>query len=207
MAVQKKKKTVSFSINETLRRVTFDDEESAATPGSCSKLHDYNPWLTEGEVASMKKRAKNLAALHYLKTRPGEKAPSIKTGIVYNCHPAHYEIIGESLRGMEHITDTFKAHSRKRLRSGVISLIEERQKEQNTSSGNRLLACKYEECTNEAMAYSIQIADEDAQLAAAILEEDLKQEDGDAFSKSSQRNHCSITDVADYPMSSTPVAA
>ena len=57
------------------------------------------------------------------------------------------------------------------------------------------------------MAYSIQIADEDARVAAAILEEDLKQEDGDAVSKSSQRNHCSITDVADYLMSSTPVAA
>ena len=40
MAVQKKKKTVSFSINE--RRVTFGDEDdvgSAATPGISNKLY------------------------------------------------------------------------------------------------------------------------------------------------------------------------
>eukprot|EP00985_Skeletonema_marinoi_P004354 scaffold1903_cov126-Skeletonema_marinoi.AAC.6 len=61
------------------------------------------PWHTAEELSSMKKRAQNLSILHYIKTRPGKpKAPSNRSGIVYNCNPAHYEIIGEALRGMEH---------------------------------------------------------------------------------------------------------
>ena len=151
----------------------------------------------------MKKRAKSLAALHHLKTRPGQKAPSMHSGIVYNCHPARYEIIGESLRGMEHITD--EAHGRNRLRSGVISLIREHQDQQNPFKDYEL-ACKYLEYSEEAMAYARQIAEEDARAAFDIMEEDLKQDDDDQFSMLSP---CGITTLPDIPprLSSSPAAA
>ena len=150
----------------------------------------------------MKKRAKNLAALHYLKTRPGQKAPSIHSGIVYNCHPAQYEIIGESLRGMEHITDSSKAHSRNRLRSGTISLIREHQYQKNAFRDYEL-AYKYVEYSEEAMAYSIQIAEEDARMA-----ENMHQDDDDAFSMLSESSLCTITDLPEISrLSSSPAAA
>mmetsp|Transcript_29938 Transcript_29938/g.51126 ORF Transcript_29938/g.51126 Transcript_29938/m.51126 type:complete len:222 (+) Transcript_29938:120-785(+) len=200
-----KKKTVSFSDDAKLRRVFTND----------SNLHADSSWLTDDEVFSMNKRAKNLATLHYLKTRPGQKAPSKHSGIVYNCHPAHYEIIGESLRGMEHITDISKTQSRKRLRSGVNSLMEEHQNQDNTCGGSKL-ACKFIECTKEAMAYSIQMAEEDARTAAAILTEDLKQHD-DVVSISSESSAaamsspCPCSSITDFPrisrMSSSPAAA
>jgi len=82
--------------------------------------------------------------LHYIKTRPGKpKAPSNRSGIVYNCHPAHYEIMGESLRGMEHYTDISQACRRERLRSDAIKLV----------------ACMYRETAKEKMfVYSRKIA-------------------------------------------------
>jgi len=200
-----KKKTVSFSDDAKLRRVFAND----------SNLRAVSSWLTDDEVFSMNKRAKNLATLHYLKTRPGQKAPSKHSGIVYNCHPAHYEIIGESLRGMEHITDISKTQSRKRLRSGVNSLMEEHQNQDNTCGGSKL-ACKFIECTKEAMAYSIQMAEEDARTAAAILTEDLKQYD-DVVSISSESSAaamsspCPCSSITDFPrisrMSPSPAAA
>ena len=122
----------------------------------------------------MKKRAKNLSILHYIKTRPGKPTPSNRSSIVYNCHPAHYEIIGESLRGMEYHTDTSKARKRELLRSNAISLVEERQNLHKTNRSK--LACMYRESTKEAMVYSRKIAEEDANAAAAILAEDLKQD-------------------------------
>lgn len=171
--VTAKKKTVSFSSNAKLRTV-FNDENQQT----------YFPWLTDDEVSSMKKRARKLSKLHYIKTRPGQpKAPSDRSGIVYNCHPALYEIIGESLRGMEHLTCTSKARSRERLRSGAISFVEDYQNQDNTTRVK--LVCKYIESTKEAMAYSIQMAEEDARAAAAILTEDLKQYDDVASPPSS----------------------
>ncbi len=189
----KQKRTVSFSNEVRLRRTTIDDD---------SLQEAYSPWFSHEEIESMKKRAKNLAALHHLKTRPGQKAPSIHSGIVYNCHPARYEIIGESLRGMEHITD--ETHGRNQLRSGVISLIREHQNQQNPFRDYEL-ACKYLEYSEIAMAYARQIAEEDARTAFAILAEDLKQDDDDQISMLSP---CGISDLPDIKrLSSTPAAA
>ena len=85
-SIAKMKKTVKFSPNAKLR--------SFAASGN--DLQAQSSWFTAEELSSMKKRAKNLSILHYIKTRPGQpNAPSNRSGIVYNCHPAHYEIIGE----------------------------------------------------------------------------------------------------------------
>ena len=74
---------------------------------------------------------------------------------------------------MEYFTDIIKGRSRERLRSDVISLVEEHQ---NLNKTNRSkLACMYRECAKEALSCSMKNAEEDANIAAAILAEDLKQ--------------------------------
>lgn len=170
---EEKKKTVSFSSAATLRRVSDDRPQTDSS------------WLTGDEVSSMKKRAKNLSKFHYFKTRPGRaKAPTAdRSGIVYNCHPAHYEIIGESLRGMEHVTDVSHARRRERVRSDAISIVKEHQNQdrqgaskESSEATSSKLAFKYRESTKEAMAYSRKIAEEDAKAAANILAEDLKED-------------------------------
>jgi hypothetical protein len=156
------KKAVTFSSTNKLRRF-FND----------NNLQVYSSWHTDDELSSMKKRAKKLSMFHCAKTHPGQaKAPSKRSGIVYNCHPAHYEIIEESLRGMEHHTDISKARRQESLRSDAISLVVE-----NQDTSRSKLACIYRESAKEAMSYSREIAEEDAKVAAAILAEDLKQDD------------------------------
>ena len=155
---------------------------SAVLPGY--DLQAHTSWLTADELSSMKKRAKELSMLHYIKTRPGNHTPSKRIGIVYNCHPAHYEIIGESLRGMEHYTEGIsKARRRERLQSDAINIA---VKHQNLYKTNRSkLACMYRESAKEALVYSREKAEEDANVAAAILAEDLKQDfDGDGVASS-----------------------
>ena len=157
------KKTVTFSSKVKLRSFFASGHNI---------LEGYSSWLTSDELSSMKKRAKNLSMIHQIKTRPGKPTPSDRSGIVYNCHPAHYEIIGESLRGMEHHTDISKARRRERLRSDAISLVEEHHNLQESSRSK--LACMYKESSKEALVYSRQVANEDASIAAAILADDLK---------------------------------
>eukprot|EP00984_Skeletonema_dohrnii_P018249 scaffold8483_cov78-Skeletonema_dohrnii-CCMP3373.AAC.1 len=102
-----KKKTITFSSRVKVRSFANGHD-----------MQGYSSWLTSDKLSSIRKRAKKLSMIHYIKTRPGQpKAPSNRSGIVYNCHPAHYEIIGESLRGMEHYTDISKARRREQLRS------------------------------------------------------------------------------------------
>ena len=164
----KKKKTVTFSSKVKLRSF-------ASSPNNTL---GYFSWLTADEISSIKKRARTLSMIHQIKTRPGKPAPPKRSGIVYNCHPAHYEIIGESLRGMEHHTDTSKARGRERLRSDVVRLVEEHQDLQEIENRSKL-ACMYKERTKEALVSSRKVAEEDARIAAAILAEDLKH-DADA---------------------------
>ena len=159
----KKKKTVTFSSKVKLRSFASDPNNTQG----------YSSWLTADEISSMKKRARTLSMIHQIKTRPGKPAPPKRSGIVYNCHPAHYEIIGESLRGMEHHTDISKARGRERLRSDVIRLVDEHQNLQEIENRSKL-ACMYRERTKEALVSSRKVAEEDARIAAAILAEDLK---------------------------------
>ena len=161
-------------ITQEKKTVTFSSKVKTALTNNSNDLLAQSSWLTADELTSMKKRAKNLSILHYLKTRSGEPTkPSNRSGIVYNCHPVHYEIIGESLRGMEYLTDIPKGRSRERLRSDVISLVEEQQNLDKTNRSK--LACMYRESSKEALLYSRKNAEEDANIAAAILAEDLKQ--------------------------------
>ena len=162
-----KRRSVSFSANATLRKLQAADTHQA-----------YSSWLTEYELLSLKKRAQNLSKIHYFKTRPGRsKALTKRSGIVYKTHPAHYEIIGESLRGMDHITDVLKGRRRERMHFDAIRLVQEHQIEADPGVRSKL-ASKYREITTEAMVYARTMAEEDAKAAAEILEEDLKEDDG-----------------------------
>ena len=156
------------------KTITFSSKVKVCSFANGHDMQGYSSWLTSDKLSSIRKRAKKLPMIHYIKTRPGQpKAPSNRSGIVYNCHPAHYEIIGESLRGMEHYTDISKARRREQLRSNSIRLVEEHQNLDKTSRNK--LACMYRESAKEAMMYARKIAEEDANVAAAILTEDLKQ--------------------------------
>ena len=155
--------------------MTFSSTVNVRCFTSGNDLQAHTSWLTADELSSMKKRAKKLSMLHYIKTRPGEPTPSDRSDIVYNCHPAHYEIIGESLRGMEHYSGgILKAHRRELLRSDAIAMVEEHQNIDKTTRSK--LACIYRESAKEALVYAKEKAEEDANAAAAILAEDLKKD-------------------------------
>ena len=157
--ITKEKKTVSFSSKV---KTAFANNNDDQVPSS---------WLTADELVSMKKRAKKLSLLHYNKTCPGNPTPPQGSGIVYNCSPAHYEIIGESLRGMEHCTDISTALIRQRLRANAINMVVKHQYLYKTNDIK--LACMYREITKEALVYSRQIAEEDVNAAVAIYAEAL----------------------------------
>ena len=161
--IVKEKKAVTFSSKTTVRSF-FNGND----------LQAYSSWLTDKELCSMKKRARSLAILHHIKTRPDNSTPSKLSGIVYKCHPAHYEIIGESLRGMECYTDISNARRREGLRSDAIDLVLKRENLDKTSKNK--LACMYRESTKEASVYAREKAEEDANIAAAIFAEDLKKD-------------------------------
>mmetsp|Transcript_23205 Transcript_23205/g.38231 ORF Transcript_23205/g.38231 Transcript_23205/m.38231 type:complete len:169 (-) Transcript_23205:4-510(-) len=148
--IEKEKKTVTFS----------SDVTAAFTNSNYTQVH--SSWLTAYELVSMKKLAKTLSLLHYHYNH---------SVIVYDCSPAHYEVIGESLRGMEHYTDISKARRREQLRSDAIKLVVKHQYLYKDKENNIKLACMYKESTKEAMVYSRQIAEEDANVAAAIFAE------------------------------------
>ena len=159
-----KTKTVRFSSHVSLHRIATSDHLEP----SCSTWHKAD------ELLSMKRRAQKLSVLHHIMTRPGQPKTS-RSGIVSDCHPARYEIIGESLRGMEHYTDISRTLERKRVRSDSIRVVEELQNLDTTSSDE--LAYVYQQRTKKALLYARSIAEEDAKVAATILTEDLKQDD------------------------------
>lgn len=178
---------VDSSGNSSRKRKAVSFSQTAKQRQYNSKLHaSYSSWLTDEEVSSSKKRARNLSKVHYLKTRhdadagsPMTVRPNDRSGIVYNCHPVHYEIIGESLRGMEDITDASTSQKRIRLRSKTVSLIQQFQdqdSEDDVETRRSKLASKYREFAKEALMDAKVAAEEDAKAAAQILAEDLKQE-------------------------------
>lgn len=100
-----------------------------------------------------------------------------------------YEIEGESLRGMEHITDICNGKKRRQIKEDAIHAMLIWQQEQfiSTSFGNDVvvyavesalemdgskLAKAYRAKTQEALAYARRVAEEDAKVAITILAED-----------------------------------
>eukprot|EP00956_Cyclotella_meneghiniana_P004558 scaffold5609_cov23-Cyclotella_meneghiniana.AAC.2 len=152
----------------------------------------------------MKASARNLAKAHLIRTlvhsRDNATATSTATSTTLSpstIHPARYEIQGESLRGMEHITDLSMGKSRRLSRDTAIKSVNQEQCRQvlihaltichgDVSLLNTIqfdvqgfkvdrteLARVYGEKTKDALAYSRRLAEEDAKLAAEILSQDL----------------------------------
>jgi len=151
----------------------------------------------------MKASARNLAKAHLIRTlvhsRDNAAATSTATSTTTTStiHPARYEIQGESLRGMEHITDLSMGKSRRLSRDTAIKSVNQEQCRQvlihalticngDVSLLNTIqfdvegfkvdrteLARVYGEKTKDALAYSRRLAEEDAKMAAEILSQDL----------------------------------
>jgi hypothetical protein len=78
---------------------------------------------------------------------------------------------------MEHFTDPSTARRREQMRVDVINLVQEYEYHDDESIHSKKLVDSYREITNKAMEYALKMAEEDAKMAAAILEEDLKKQD------------------------------
>ena len=91
--------------------------------------------------------------------------------------PTSYEIKGESLRGLEYLTDMAMGKKRQHLRNLAVSTAlkeQEHQRVLNSTRSRRMIAQEYGKTTQDASIYSRRVAEEDARVAAAILEEDLR---------------------------------
>mmetsp|Transcript_10838 Transcript_10838/g.22929 ORF Transcript_10838/g.22929 Transcript_10838/m.22929 type:complete len:254 (-) Transcript_10838:192-953(-) len=158
-----RKAAVHFSPNVTLRIV------------SDSSNHFKSPWHSAEDVKSMKLRAKTLAKLHYRLSAAAAESETLSSA------PSTYELKGESLRGMEHLTDISMGRRRQCLKSKAIATTIEEQEIQLeiyssrtlNANGRRRIAQEYANVAREAVEYSKRIAEEDAREAAAILREDL----------------------------------
>ncbi|KAL7463185.1 hypothetical protein ACHAXS_003564 [Conticribra weissflogii] len=159
-----RKAAVHFSPSVTLRIV------------SDSSNHFHSPWHSAEEVKSMKLQAKTLAKLHYrLSNKDSAKSETLSSS------PSTYELRGESLRGMEHLTDISMGRRRQCLKSKAIATTVEEQEIQLEihssrtldANGRRRIAQEYANVAREAVEYSRRIAEEDAREAATILREDL----------------------------------
>jgi flagellar biosynthesis regulator FlaF len=148
----------------------------------------------------MKEEAKRFAKLHYF--HRAKRGQSQQTSSMPNyIHPSRYSIKGESLRGMENITNLQHGKQRQSEKVEAIRAAIQEQQEQLvfnvlelydatsassptsstasiTRSVLRLNAAKlskvYSGKTQEALAYSRRVAAEDAIVAAEILEQDFR---------------------------------
>ena len=170
-----------------------------------------NPtWFDKDEVSYMRSRAKALSKLHYLIRCRRVSTDSIENGMTITNSTAsspqssrststgtcpatanivnatRYEINGESLRGMEYITDATNGRKRRKVQQDALQAASSQGYYcsasvssssfvepvcQGNSSSN--LAKVYGSKSQDAYAYAILIAKEDATIAAEILTEDL----------------------------------
>ena len=159
-------------------------------------------WINLLELCEMKASARNLAKAHLFRsivhsreevttsTTPVSSSPPVSPTL----HPARYEIEGESLRGMEHITDLSAGKSRRLSRDAAIKSVDQEQCRQVLVHALKCchgdvsllkldvqgfvidrteLSRVYGEKTKDALAYSRRLAEEDARMAAEILSQDL----------------------------------
>ncbi|KAL3783331.1 hypothetical protein HJC23_011095 [Cyclotella cryptica] len=179
-------KSVQFCPRVKLRCMISKSHESSQS--------EYLSWLSVSELQRMKNRAKKLAKAHYVLHNIQNQGKLPATTM----HPTTYEINGESLRGMEHITDLNMGKQRRASKAEAYRSVSEEQCRQrivktsmpwsndpamSPSAANALkdvcfinasqLSKVYAEKTRSALAYSIRLAKQDAEEAAAILVQDL----------------------------------
>lgn len=185
-----RKKSVQFSSNVSMRCLVHNGDEGA--PSSSS-------WICMDQVEKAKSDVRSLSRKLLQARATKEKEPDDpSTARAVRC-----EVGGESLRGVEHLTDSAAGRRRRLVREGAIRAVAVEQQKQlvqrvlecayalpassSPSSGVNQevieravemdaakLARAYGSKTGEALAYALKVAEEDAEVAASILEEDLK---------------------------------
>ena len=186
---------VQFSSTVSMRSFYYDDDKLQLGSSSSS-----SSWLQKEEIDAIKSQAKTLARVHRcLRKSSLSKAEAEAFAKI---SPTQYEIQGESLRGLEHITSN--GRNRHALaRSAINAVI----REQNTqfleyihdnnvmSSSSDLtyvdgdgvdqikrhamkidtyrLSKVYGRKTKQSLSYAQRVASEDAKIAASILAQDL----------------------------------
>ena len=197
----KNKKSVAFSASVGMRCFFHNAPQ-------VDNDRDGDPsWLKKDEVDRMKARAKALSKLH---TRArarrlaagsaGGHTPTLPSSVG---DVTRYKIGGESLRGMEHLTDAETGRRRRRVQDEAMRAVEDGQRGRKLAlrvleiSSSSLggssyssfsihqamkeaakvdaarLARAYGSKAREALAYARAVAEEDARVASRILTEDL----------------------------------
>lgn len=182
------------------------------------------------ELNKMKNRAKALSKLHHhMHSKSNTQATDTTTDANATiCDAIRYEIKGESLRGMEHITDINTGRKRRRVRDEAIratvieqqeqliqhvldgyltgndtsrARVEDQVKSNAVKMDNSKLAKVYGTKAQEALVYAKRVAHEDARAAAEILADDLQ-----ADSSSSNHTSCSSSLVECFSAKRTNTA-
>jgi len=180
-------------------------EQQGSTP--------FSSWMKKDEVDKNKTHAKTLSKLHHhMRSKNNTQATDTYADATIG-DAIRYEIKGESLRGMEHITDTTIGRKRRRVQEEAIQATMFEQQEQliqhvldgyfiNNSNRARVedqvksralkmnsskLANVYGAKAQEALVYAKRVGQEDAKVAAEILAADLQ----DDFHSSSHASYSS----------------
>ncbi|EED86359.1 predicted protein [Thalassiosira pseudonana CCMP1335] len=155
---KKVKKSVGFAPQVSLRSY-HQDANTNTGPSS---------WLNAEELNSAKEVSKRLAKLHYCYNKNSTSNNHV--------HPTQFQLNGESLRGFEHITDLSQGRARQGVKNQYVNCVMELKE----NSASALLASSSSEkigsLSQGALRYSRRVAEEDAEVAAEILKEDLASE-------------------------------
>jgi hypothetical protein len=172
------------------RVVSFNPQVSLRCVFTSSN-DDDSSWIDAYELRQMKDSARRLAKCHYIN---GVRSQVSSVVPVTASNPVRYEMNGESLRGMEHITDLSTGKLRQAAKNEAIKSVNEEQCRQllvkalsGVSTSDAVVALSadelrvdtarlsnvYSQKTKAAVMYAKLLAEEDARVAAEILADDL----------------------------------
>eukprot|EP00581_Thalassiosira_minuscula_P012698 CAMPEP_0183712148 /NCGR_PEP_ID=MMETSP0737-20130205/7370_1 /TAXON_ID=385413 /ORGANISM="Thalassiosira miniscula, Strain CCMP1093" /LENGTH=381 /DNA_ID=CAMNT_0025940727 /DNA_START=49 /DNA_END=1191 /DNA_ORIENTATION=- len=203
------KKSVTFSPHVNQRTIVILTPQGSASSSSSDQQQAAGCSSLAEKDFNIKLHAKALCKLHRLQSSP-HQGGGANSHATPNSHATasiaetiRFEIRGESLRGMEHITNISIGRKRRRIqREAIASCINEQQEqlveavldgylsgndddneEEDTIASNvvsrnniidrKNLATVYGAKAREAFAYAKRIGGEDAKVAKEILDEDL----------------------------------
>mmetsp|Transcript_37863 Transcript_37863/g.79803 ORF Transcript_37863/g.79803 Transcript_37863/m.79803 type:complete len:323 (+) Transcript_37863:74-1042(+) len=192
--LKRMRKTVSFSPNVNLRYL-FCSTHPQMAGNTVGNAHNTSlissGWFDRDEVDSMRNRARNLSAMHHNILRD----PT-------NFDASRAELGGDSLRGMEHLTDVSSGRKRRRIKDDAIQativeqnkqlidrvletyaasnsnssdslMAESRLKKRALWMDNRKLATMYRDNSKDALLHAKRVGVDDAKVAAEILSQDM----------------------------------
>jgi hypothetical protein len=171
------------------RAVSFNSQVNLRCVFTSSNDVDSS-WIDADELRQMKDSSRRLAKCHYIN---GVRSQASSSAPAASSSPVRYETNGDSLRGMEHITDLSMGKLRQAAKNEAIKSVNEEQCRQllvkalscaSTSESVALstdgfrvdtaeLSNVYSQKTKASLMYAKQLAEEDARVAAEILAQDM----------------------------------